>query len=78
MNDVMPSSCTKAYVELMGIDKCMKEHTYNTYIVKSNLGSKESWIIQLNQDVHVCGVMKIYGGYPNSIMLLENITLIWT
>jgi hypothetical protein len=41
MNDVMPSSYTKAYVELMRIDKCMKEHTYNTYIVKSNLGSKE-------------------------------------
>jgi hypothetical protein len=42
MNNVMPSFCTKAYVELMGMDKYMKEHTYNTYIVKSNLRSKES------------------------------------
>jgi hypothetical protein len=33
INDVMPSSCTKAYVELIGMDKGMKEHTYNTYIV---------------------------------------------
>jgi hypothetical protein len=57
MNDVKPSSYTKAYVELMGISKCMKEHTYNTYIAKSNLESKESWVMQSNQDVHVCGVM---------------------
>jgi hypothetical protein len=42
MNDIMPSSCTKAYVELIGMDKCKKEHTCNAYIVKSNLGSKES------------------------------------
>jgi hypothetical protein len=60
MNDDVPSFCTKAYVELMGICKCTKEHTYNTYIVKSNLGSKESWVIQSNQDVHVCRVMEIY------------------
>jgi hypothetical protein len=63
-------------VELMRIDKCMKEHTYNTYIVKSNLGSKERWVIQSNQDVHVCGVMEIYGGYPNSTLLHKNISLI--
>jgi hypothetical protein len=63
-------------VEFIGIGKCMKEHTYNTYIVKSNLGSKESWVIQSNQDVRVCGVMYIYiyGSYPNSTMLLENIS----
>jgi hypothetical protein len=60
MNDVMPSPYTKAYMELIGIGKCKKEHTYNTYIVKSNLRSKESWVIQSNQDVHVCGVMEIY------------------
>jgi hypothetical protein len=42
MNDVMTSSYTKAYVELMEIGKCTKEHTCNTYIVKSNIGSKES------------------------------------
>jgi hypothetical protein len=36
MNNVMPSSCTKAYVEIMGIGNYIKEHTYN------NLGSKES------------------------------------
>jgi hypothetical protein len=36
MNDVMPSSYTKAYVELMGIVKCTKEHTCNTYTVKSS------------------------------------------
>jgi hypothetical protein len=76
MNDVMSSSCTKAYVELIGMDKCTKEHTCNTYIVKSNLESKESWVIQSNQDVHVCGVMEIYGGYPNSTLLLGNISVI--
>ena len=32
------------------------EHTCDTYIVKSNNGSKESQVIQLNQDVHVCGI----------------------
>jgi hypothetical protein len=42
MNNAMSSSYTKAYVELMGMDKCMREHTCNTYIVKSNLGSNES------------------------------------
>jgi hypothetical protein len=35
----------------------MKEHTCNTYIVKSNDGSNESSAIQSNQDVHVCGCM---------------------
>jgi hypothetical protein len=35
----------------------MKEHTCNTYIVKSNLRSKESRVIQSNQDVHVYGCM---------------------
>jgi hypothetical protein len=29
------------------------EHTCNAYIVKSNNGFKESWVIQSNQDVHV-------------------------
>ena len=39
------------------------EHTCNAYIVKSNNGFKESWVIQSNQDVHVCGCMvDIYGG----------------
>ena len=33
---------TKAYVELIGREKNMKEHTCNTYVVKSNLRSKES------------------------------------
>ena len=56
----------------------MKKHTCNTYIVKSNLGSKESWVIQSNYDVLVCGCMvDIYGGQPNSTMLLENISLFW-
>ena len=32
---------TKAYVELIGVEN-MKEHTCNTHIIKSNLGSKES------------------------------------
>jgi hypothetical protein len=37
--------------------------TCNTYIVKSNLRSKESLVIQSNQNVHVCGYMvDIYGG----------------
>jgi len=41
----------------------MKEHTCNTYIVKSNLGSKESRVIQSNQYVHVYGCMvDIFGG----------------
>ena len=39
------------------------EHTCNAYIVKSNNGSKESLVIQSNQDVHVWGYMvDIYGG----------------
>ena len=46
---------TMAYVELIWVENSMKEHTCNACIVKSNLGSKESWVIQLNQDVHVCG-----------------------
>ena len=33
---------TKAYVELIGVKENIKEHTGNTYIVKSNLESKES------------------------------------
>ena len=33
---------TKAYVELIGVEKSIKEQTCNTYIVKSNLGSNES------------------------------------
>ena len=33
---------TKAYVELIGVENSMKEHTCNAYIVKSNLGSKDS------------------------------------
>ena len=54
---------TKAYVELIGVEKNMKEHTCNTHIVKSNLGSKESGVIQSNQDVHVYGCMvDIFGG----------------
>ena len=46
---------TNAYVELIGVENSMKEHTCNAYIVKSNLRSKESLVIQSNQDVHVCG-----------------------
>ena len=58
--DVMPFSLhtTKAYVELIGGVKA--RHTCNAYIVKSNNGSKERWVIQSNKDVYVCG---IYGGY---------------
>ena len=43
-NDVMPFflPTTKAYVELIGVEKNIKKQTCNTYIVKSNLGSKES------------------------------------
>ena len=43
-NDVMPFSLptTKAYVELPRSGNSIKEHTCNTYIVKLNIGSKES------------------------------------
>jgi hypothetical protein len=59
MNDVMPSFCTKAYVELIEMVSAWKSILANTCNVKSNLGSKESWVIQSNQDVHMCGVMDI-------------------
>ena len=54
--DVMPFSLptTKVYVEFIGRE--MLEHTCNAYIIKSNLGSKESRVIQSNQDVHLCGI----------------------
>jgi hypothetical protein len=35
----------------------MKEHTCNTYIIKSNLGCEESWVIQSNKELHMCGYM---------------------
>ena len=44
----------------------MKEHTCTTYIVKSNLGFKESWVIQSNQDVHVW----MYGIYMVANLIL--------
>jgi hypothetical protein len=50
----------------MGRDKT-REHTCNAYIVKSNNGSKEKNIIQLNQDVHVCGM---FGGYMVANLIL--------
>jgi len=33
-----------------------KEYTCNSHIVKSNNGSKESQVIQSNQDVHVYAI----------------------
>jgi hypothetical protein len=43
INDVMPfSTTTKAYVELIGVEKTKTEYTCNSYIVKSNNESKES------------------------------------
>ena len=44
------------------------EHTCNAYIVKSNNGSKESWVIQSNQDVHMCG-------YTRWIYVVANLIL---
>ena len=44
----------------------MKEYTCTTYIVKFNLGSKESWVIQSNQDVHVW----MYGIYMVANLIL--------
>jgi hypothetical protein len=38
----------------------MKEHTCNTYIVKSNLKSKESSVVHSNQD---CMCVDVWGGY---------------
>jgi hypothetical protein len=50
-NNVMPSLLTtKAY---SGAHRSGNEHTCSSYIVKSNNGSKESKVIQSNQDVHV-------------------------
>jgi hypothetical protein len=45
----------KAFVEFIGRGKT-REHTCNAYSVKSNNGSKEKNMVQLNQDVHVCGI----------------------
>ena len=49
----------------------MKEHTCNTYFVKSNFGSKESCVIQSNQDVHVCGCMVDVYMVTNLILLFS-------
>ena len=43
-------------VQLIGVTLNKDEHTCNSYIVKSNNGSKESQVIQSNQDVHVYGI----------------------
>jgi hypothetical protein len=51
---------TKAYSGVHRLGENRKEHTCNTYIVKSNLGSKESLVIQSNQDVHVYRIWRIY------------------
>ena len=43
-------------VELIEVALNKAEHTCNSYIVKSNNGSKESQVIQSNQDMHVYGI----------------------
>jgi hypothetical protein len=53
---------------ISGRDK-YENHTCIAYIVNSKQGFKEKNAILLDQDMHVCGY--IYGGYPNSTMLLE-------
>jgi hypothetical protein len=53
-NNVMPSlSTTKAYSGAHRSGNNKEEHTCSSYIVKSNNRSKESKVIQSNQDVHV-------------------------
>jgi hypothetical protein len=70
VNNVMPSlPTTKAYSGAHRSGNNKEEHTCSSYIIKSNNGSKESKIIQSNQDVHVYGIWWI-GVYmvanPNS------------
>jgi hypothetical protein len=70
-NNVMPSlPTTKAYSGAHKSGNNKEEHTYSSYIVKSNNGSKESKVIQSNQDVHMYRIRWI-GVYmvanPNSI-----------
>ena len=69
--DVMPFCfpTTKAYVEFIGREKA---RAYLQCIIKSNLRSKESFVIQSNQDVHVCGYMV---ANPNSTLLLKSLSL---
>jgi hypothetical protein len=69
-NNVMPSLPTaKAYSEGHRSGNNKGEHTCSSYIVKSNNGSKESKVIQSNQDMHMYGIWWI-GVYmvanPNS------------
>ena len=45
------------------------EHTCNAYIVMPNNGSEESWVIQSNQDVDVCGCMVDIYMVANLILL---------
>ena len=47
----------------------MKEYTCTTYIVKLNLGSKESCVIQSNQDMHMCECMVDIYMVANLILL---------
>ena len=56
-------------MELIGVENSMKKHTCNTYIVKSNLRSKESGVIQWNQDVHVYGCIWWIHMVANLILL---------
>jgi hypothetical protein len=66
---------TIAYVELIGWHSYEKTYL-QTYIVKSNNGSKESWVIKSNQDVQVYGMRWIFMvANPNSTMLLEIFSL---
>jgi hypothetical protein len=69
-NNVMPYlPTTKAYSGAHRSGNNKEEHTCSLYIVKSNNRSKESKVIQSNQDVHVYGIWWI-GVYmvanPNS------------
>jgi hypothetical protein len=56
-NNVMPSlPSTKAYSGAHRSGNNKVEHTCSSYIIKLNNGSKESKVIQSNQDVHVYGI----------------------
>ena len=53
-------SSNQVYVELkVGV----KRHAFFTYVAKSKTRSKKEHVINLDQDVQVCGYMYIFGGW---------------
>ena len=75
--DVMPFSLptTKAYVEFIGIEKARAYLQYIYCKVKSQIQRELSHTIKSRCACVWMSMVDIYGGQPNSTLLLENLSL---